>query len=72
MLCKYKNALGEPKKGVHSYRVLNLAIVGPMQGRCCKYCDSLGVENICFMDDTSGIFDRNYDALVVLRRHHYK
>lgn len=27
MLCKYKNALGEPKKGVHSYRVFNLAIV---------------------------------------------
>ena len=27
MLCKYKNALGEPKKGVHSYRIFNIAIV---------------------------------------------
>jgi len=27
MLCKYKNALGEPKKGVHKYRFFNIAIV---------------------------------------------
>lgn len=27
MSCKYKNVLGEPGKGVHSYRVFNLAIV---------------------------------------------
>jgi hypothetical protein len=26
-LCKYKNALGEPNKGVHSYRVFGLAIM---------------------------------------------
>ena len=26
-LCKYKNALGEPKKGVHSYRFLGFAIM---------------------------------------------
>jgi len=25
-LCKYKNALGEPKKGVHSYRVFGVAL----------------------------------------------
>jgi len=25
-LCKYKNALGEPNKGVHSYRFLGVAI----------------------------------------------
>jgi len=25
-LCKYKNALGIPKKGIHSYRVFGLAI----------------------------------------------
>jgi hypothetical protein len=25
-LCKYKNALGEPKKGIHSYRFLGVAI----------------------------------------------
>ena len=25
-LCKYKNALGEPKKGIHSYRIFNIAI----------------------------------------------
>lgn len=26
-LCKYKNALGEPNKGIHSYRLFGLAIV---------------------------------------------
>ena len=26
-LCKYKNIFGEPNKGVHSYRILNIAIV---------------------------------------------
>jgi len=25
-LCKYKNALGEPGKGIHSYRLFGLAI----------------------------------------------
>lgn len=25
-LCKYKNALGEPNKGIHSYRVFGFAI----------------------------------------------
>ena len=25
-LCKYKNVLGKPNKGVHSYRIFNLAI----------------------------------------------
>ena len=25
-LCKYKNALGQPKKGIHSYRIFNIAI----------------------------------------------
>jgi hypothetical protein len=25
-LCKYKNALGEPKKGIHSYRLFGIAI----------------------------------------------
>jgi hypothetical protein len=27
MLCPYKYMFGEPKKGVHSYRIFNLAIV---------------------------------------------
>jgi len=26
-LCKYKNMFGEPNKGVHSYRLFNVAIV---------------------------------------------
>ena len=26
-LCKYKNMLGEPNKGIHSYRLFGLAIV---------------------------------------------
>jgi len=25
-LCKYKNILGEPGKGIHSYRIFNIAI----------------------------------------------
>lgn len=25
-LCKYKNALGIPKKGIHSYRIFGIAI----------------------------------------------
>lgn len=27
MLCKYKNILGKPGEGVHSYRIFNIAIV---------------------------------------------
>ena len=27
MLCDYKNILGEPGKGVHKYRIFNIAIV---------------------------------------------
>lgn len=27
LLCRYKDALGVPGKGVHSYRVMNVAIV---------------------------------------------
>ena len=26
-LCKYKNLLGKPNKGIHSYRIFNIAIV---------------------------------------------
>lgn len=26
-LCKYKNILGEPGKGIHSFRIFNIAIV---------------------------------------------
>ena len=26
-LCKYKNIFGKSKEGVHSYRILNIAIV---------------------------------------------
>lgn len=27
MFCDYKNILGKPNKGIHSYRIFNLAIV---------------------------------------------
>jgi len=27
MLCQYKNILGKPKKGIHKYRIFNIAIV---------------------------------------------
>jgi len=26
-LCKYKNILGEPGKGIHSFRIFNIAVV---------------------------------------------
>lgn len=26
-LCKYKNIFGEPNKGLHSYRILDIAII---------------------------------------------
>ena len=26
-LCQYKNIFGEPKKGIHAYRIFNIAIV---------------------------------------------
>jgi len=26
-LCKYKNIFGKPNKGIHSYRIFNIAIV---------------------------------------------
>lgn len=26
-LCKYKNIFGEPKTGIHKYRIMNVAIV---------------------------------------------
>lgn len=27
MLCKYRNLLGKPDEGIHSYRIFNIAIV---------------------------------------------
>ena len=27
MLCKYKNIFGEPRKGAHSYRIFDIAVV---------------------------------------------
>lgn len=27
MLCEYKNLLGEPNKGIHAYRIANIAVV---------------------------------------------
>ena len=27
MLCKYKNIFGEENKGIHSYRIFNVAVV---------------------------------------------
>ncbi len=27
MLCKYKNLFGEPKKGIHSYRIYDIAVL---------------------------------------------
>ena len=27
MLCKYKDSLGKPRKGIHKYRIFNIAIV---------------------------------------------
>lgn len=30
-LCKYKNLFGEPNKGIHSYRIFNVAILDVLQ-----------------------------------------
>ncbi len=35
--CMYKNLLGEPKKGVHSYRFFNIAIVDTLLTICLAY-----------------------------------
>jgi uncharacterized membrane protein len=33
-LCKYKNILGKPNEGVHSYRIFNVAIVDTLLTVC--------------------------------------
>ena len=30
-LCKYKKLFGEPKKGIHSYRILDIAVMDVIQ-----------------------------------------
>jgi mannose/fructose/N-acetylgalactosamine-specific phosphotransferase system component IID len=37
MFCKYKNALGKPKQGLHKYRIFNIAIVDVLLTIACAY-----------------------------------
>ena len=42
-LCAYKNILGEPNKGIHSYRVFNIAIVDVLMTIITAYVISYGL-----------------------------
>lgn len=55
VLCKYKNALGVPGEGVHSYRFLNLAIVDVIMTIIGAYIISIFFK-ISFLYTTIGLF----------------
>ena len=40
-LCKYKNALGIPNKGIHSYRVMGVAIIDVLMTILAAYLISI-------------------------------
>lgn len=54
-LCKYKNSLGEPKKGVHSYRFMGLAIADVIMTIIGAYLISL-LFKISFVYTTLSLF----------------
>lgn len=43
-LCKYKNILGQPGKGIHSYRLFSVAIADVIMTIICAYILSLIVK----------------------------
>ncbi len=47
-LCKYKNILGEPNKGIHSYRLFGLAIADVIMTIIASYLISIFF-NISFL-----------------------
>lgn len=55
-LCAYKNILGEPKKGIHSYRIFNIAIIDIL-------LTFLGAYIIFFLLKIYGI---NYNYFIIL------
>lgn len=54
-LCKYKNYLGEPNKGIHSYRFMGLAIVDVIMTFIGAYMISF-LFNISFMKTSILLF----------------
>ncbi len=54
-LCKYKNYLGEPNKGIHSYRFMGLAIVDVIMTFIGSYMISF-LFNISFMKTSILLF----------------
>ena len=54
-LCKYKNALGVPGQGVHSYRIFNIAIVDVIMTIIGAYIISL-MFRISFLYTTIALF----------------
>ena len=54
-LCEYKNILGKPGKGVHSYRIFNIAIVDVLLTILAAYLISYFL-NIKFILSLIGMF----------------
>lgn len=54
-LCKYKNALGVPGKGIHSYRVFNIAIADVIMTLIGAYIISR-IFKISFLWTSVGLF----------------
>jgi hypothetical protein len=54
-LCKYKNILGEPNKGIHSYRLFNISIVDVLLTLLAAYLISYHF-NISFIQTSIVLF----------------
>jgi hypothetical protein len=54
-LCKYKNALGVPGKGIHSYRIFNIAIADVIMTLIGAYIISR-IFKISFLWTSLGLF----------------
>jgi hypothetical protein len=54
-LCKYKDALGEPNKGIHSYRLFGVAIVDVIMTIVAAFIISYGFR-LSFMYTTIFLF----------------
>ena len=58
-LCKYKDYFGEPGKGVHSYRIFNIAIVDVVMTLIGALIISY-LSGIKFIWTALGLFKRSY------------
>jgi hypothetical protein len=54
-LCKYKNALGVPGKGIHSYRIFNIAVADVIMTLIGAYIISR-IFKISFLWTSVGLF----------------